>query len=468
MSEVDDIINKLSNIKLQLEPSTDSASQSEEVIKKINQTLSQVENSAAGTLLNNLDIFFESNEIDMTQQFKPEYLKCVPDFDGNPNDLNRYLAVCQSIIDAFYVTNQPNNFQNVYLLNCIIGKLTGNAKLILGTQNVQTWEELKIILSRHFADQRDEACLNRDLVMLRQQNSEKPYQFYERILHILNLLCSFVNIHEADDNAKNLKRNLYNNLALKTFLSGLKEPLGTTVRCMRPKDLPEALQFVTAEYNTQYFQNLSKIPNQRQPTQYFMPTNNQNFTHTRPTLPFNTYTPQRSFNNNQSTFPSQPVPIRPNYNKIPQRFPTNAQVFKNRSNQTNVFKPNPNKQFPPPTPMSINTRQTNNTFRPNYTSYKPQFKNHFQSQANQQPNFTSEELYTTNTVNNDQYYVSGIEQNYYIDDENNSYDAQEPQYFDEFDVNQYAEPEPSQQNPPYASCSNDQNFQDDTQETHKT
>lgn len=481
MSEFGDLIDKLSNLKLELTPSTDSASQSEEVISHINKILSEVkgENSTAGTynisdiqntlslpeiLANNQNNCLSDSsisEIKMAQQFKPEYLSCIPQFDGNPNDLNRYLAVCQSVVDTFYVANEPNNFQNIYLLNCIIGKLTGNAKLILGTQNVQTWDELKTTLSRHFADQRDEACLNRDLVLLRQQNAEKPSQFYERILHILNLLCSYVNIHEANDAAKALKRSLYNDLALKTFLSGLKEPLGTTIRCMRPRDLPEALQFVTQEYNTQYFQNLSKIPNQKQPNEYFRPAINQNYP--RPQSTFNIHTPHNFFNNRPS-FPSQPIAIRPNYNKMQQRYPTNSQVFKSQrpNQQTNVFKPNPNKQFPPPTPMSTSTRQTNNNFRGN-TGQQPHFKNHFQSRPNQQPNFVVEELYNTNSYDTDTLgpeYSEGLEQDPYFYDKDNQYETQnldqESQYYDEVDAGQNIEP--TQQNIPSVSSDNNQNF----------
>lgn len=172
MSDVDEIIERLNNLSLPL--STDSSPDTEDFIQTINQTLSGY-NGAEGTSSNNPNNFIDSNLLDFNMaQFKPEYLNCVPEFDGNPNDLNRYLSVCQSFIDAFYVTAQQNSFQNIYLLNSIIGKLTGNAKLVLGTQNVTTWDQLKTILSRHFADQRDEACLNRDLVMLRQQHSDKP------------------------------------------------------------------------------------------------------------------------------------------------------------------------------------------------------------------------------------------------------------------------------------------------------
>ena len=144
------------------------------------------------------------------------------------------------------------------------------------------------------------------------------------------------------------------------------------------------------------------------------------------------HTPQRFFQN-QPSFPSQPIPIRPNYSKIPQRFPTNSQVFGNQSNQTNVFKPNPNKQFPPPTPMSTSTRQTNNTFRTN-TGQQTHLKNYFQSRPNQQPNFIAEELYKINTVNSDftdPHYEDSAEQTYFVDENNFNEGPLEPQYYDE-------------------------------------
>ncbi|KAH1014411.1 hypothetical protein HUJ04_003252 [Dendroctonus ponderosae] len=63
--------------------------------------------------------------------FKPEYLNSIPTFDGNPTELNRYLAIYK----------------------------------------------------------RDQSCLNRDLVMLKQLPHETAQKFYDKCLEILNLLC---------------------------------------------------------------------------------------------------------------------------------------------------------------------------------------------------------------------------------------------------------------------------------------
>jgi len=446
MSEVDDLRVFFDNLRLSA-PSTGSASSLH------SQEVQEIQTISNKTL--------KTNQVKMPE-FKAEYLNCIPTFDGKPNDLQRYLAVCQSVIDAFYKPNQPNDFQNIYLLNCIIGKLTGNAKLVLGTQNVTTWDELKHILNRNFADQRDEACLNRDLVMLRQQNNEKPSLFYDRILHILNLLCCYINVHEDSDAAKQLKFNLYNELALKTFLSGLKEPLGTTIRCMRPRDLPQALQFVTEEYNTHYFQNTNKLPTQsavrqQSPTQNFKPFQNQfmpQMPQYRPNFS-NSYNPQtpNNFFRQGPQFPSQPIPIRPDYSKLRQHFPTNSQVFKPRQGN-NVFRPNQNKSLPNPTPMSTTTRNSTNMFR------QPQnFQRHYN-----QPNYTVEELYNTQTFDDVKEHADSQSSQEYC---NNAYSEKQifleneetliPQENDYY-TSQYTEPYQSD-NDPSSFYNADANFQ---------
>ncbi|KAJ8933459.1 hypothetical protein NQ314_014016 [Rhamnusium bicolor] len=244
---------------LSLSPLTDSGE--EKNLPSISQNNSlhiQESNIQTSNQIINSKISLTS-ENQIMAQFKPEYLSCVPQFDGNPNELNRFLSTCDSIITAFYDATNPNNFHNVYLLNSLIGKLTGSAKVVVNIQSVTTWNELKDTLYRNFADQRDEACLNRDLVLLKQFPNEKPQQFFDRCLQILNLICSYVDIHEEQVEAKILKRDLYNKLTLKTFLSGLTEPMGKTIRCMRPTDMNQALQFIIQEDNIQYHQNFTNL-----------------------------------------------------------------------------------------------------------------------------------------------------------------------------------------------------------------
>lgn len=352
-----------------------------------------------------------TNLINMSQ-FKTEYLNCVPQFNGDPNELNRYLSICESLIANFYKHENPNDFQNTYLLNSLISKLTGNAKVIVNIQNVSTWDELKTTLLRNFADQRDESCLNRDLVLMRQLPNENPQQFYDRVLEILNLICSYINAHEITDVSKNLKRDLYNNLALRTFLSGLKEPLSTTIRCMKPQTLSEALQLVIQEDNVHYFQNYSNknfVKNTQVQNKPQVP-NNQRFVETPRQFQFNAY-PSNSYrpnnfgpqNFNRNYFPSQPVPIQPRINNQPfpsqpiaiqprmnyqpQKFFTNSQVFKQPQQNNNVFKPNPNRTLPQPTPMSVTSRNTTNQYQQGPSTSRQYYQ--------PQKNFSSEKLFNT-------------------------------------------------------------------------
>lgn len=39
------------------------------------------------------------------------------------------------MIDVFYELNQGNDFLNIYIANCIIGKSTENTTFLLGSQN---------------------------------------------------------------------------------------------------------------------------------------------------------------------------------------------------------------------------------------------------------------------------------------------------------------------------------------------
>lgn len=59
-------------------------------------------------------------------------------------------------------------------------------------------------------------------------------------------------IHESDQNVFSEKKNLFEEMCLKTFLSGIREPLGSNIRGMRPKTLAEAFTNCIQEQNKFY------------------------------------------------------------------------------------------------------------------------------------------------------------------------------------------------------------------------
>ena len=206
-------------------------------------------------------------------QFNVVYLDSIPKFSGETTELSRFIASCDDLINAFLDKNTPDSYNNKYLIYSILNKLEGNAKVIVNINNIASWNDLKLILIRNFADQRDEACLNRDLTNLKQKANDTPLQFYENCLSLLNIICSYIDLNNQNVNDRNLKRNFYKDMTLKVFLSGLRDPLGTTIRSMKPIDLTQAIQFVREEMSVRLFQNSNSEPPIRNNIQ--RPLNNQ-------------------------------------------------------------------------------------------------------------------------------------------------------------------------------------------------
>lgn len=312
-------------------------------------------------------LFNPNNTVDVTMtQFKHEYLNCVPNFSGNPNELNEFLATADSIVETFFDRQNPHNFINVFILKSIQNKITGDAKVAVNIQHCATWEDLKTALKRNFSDQRDEVCLIRDLV-LSKQGSDQPKDYFEKCINLLNLLCSYVDAHETLATSKETKRTLYNKLTLKTFLAGLKEPLGSSIRAMRPNTMQEALQYINEENNIRYCQK-----DFVKPTTNNGNNNSGNRSNQVPRIQYRANTPM--FNNqNQNKQFNQGRPAN-NNNPGPSK--------------QNVFAPNPNfKSSYQPTPMSVSTNHTNRPF-------VSQRANNFQLRNRVVP----EELYNTESV----------------------------------------------------------------------
>lgn len=178
-------------------------------------------------------------------------LQIIPNYDGSPNQLHRFITTCETILTQYYDAETPNCFNNSLILHSILNKLQGKAEEIVNINGVTSWEQLKFVLLKNFGDQRDENCLNRDLVNMKQEN-ESPQEYYNRCIHILNTITNYIQLHETNEAVIICKREFFQAQTLKTFLAGLKEPLGTTIRAMRPPDLATALNYIKEEQNIQY------------------------------------------------------------------------------------------------------------------------------------------------------------------------------------------------------------------------
>lgn len=82
-------------------------------------------------------------------------------------------------------------------MKSIISELKATTRQVININDVASWENLKSVLQRNFADHRDETRLNWDLVSKKEHNNGIPEQFHDRISNILNLLWSYVTKPEA-------------------------------------------------------------------------------------------------------------------------------------------------------------------------------------------------------------------------------------------------------------------------------
>lgn len=347
-------------------------------------------------------------------------LDLIPDFDGTPHKLYRFISLADETLQQYWDNDNTNSVRNRYIFNCIVSKLKGRAEEIISISGANTWPLIKSTLLNTFGDQRDENALLSDLIQIRQKPNEDPITYYYRIISTLNHLTNYINLYERSDVIKQNKIVTYANQALRTLIVGLKEPVQSMIRSLKPISLADALKHLTEDANIRYmsrqnnqFQNTKPIF--RNPTPYIPNPNSY-----RQILPNNNPFQQQFSFPSTSQFPRGPVNVQPR-NLAPQRYPTNSQVFGKNQN-VNVWKPKPNmtNQTNTPTPMSVSTRNTTQhpNFRPNA---RPNFQSNFQPNFQQRPRYTYEELH--NFENPDDFQT---QENLYSDE----YSSQGPYYDD--------------------------------------
>lgn len=279
-----------------------------------------------------------------TPELKREYLDMIPEFHGEPAILPRFLEVCERVVTRFYDVNDPNNFQNEYLMYSLLAKIKGSAAEVVHNSKITNWLELKSTLINGYSDRRDCYTLTLEMGELWQGINESPFDFFYRIQKLLNLLIAYYKNHITDDQA-DILIVFSRKLALRVLLRGLRDPIGSQMRTKNPTDLDTALNMLTNDF---------QIKSKSEPSKSFLPKNNN---------PQNYPKQKRFFNKENSD------PFRNGNNVYQRKDPQNHSDPNNRypSNPHNVSNYS-NSQFCKETPMSISTYNT----RPNYKpSNKP-------------------------------------------------------------------------------------------------
>lgn len=319
-----------------------------------------------------------------TPVLKREYLDMVPDFTGIPELLPRFLEISEKLVTKFYNATDPNDFQNEYLMSSILAKVKGDAASNISSCKINNWLDLKKSLIDCYADKRDVFTLNLELSEQKQEASENPFDYYNRLQKLLNLILSYLMTHLPADQREILSQ-FFRSYTLRILLKGLREPIGSLMRTKNPQDLSSALNMLTNDFQIN-MSNASQSSSK----------NTSNKTNHQKIKPqFNNFNRQyQTFQNQQPIFQNFQRPLaltnspfnQPNNNfrqTTPQNF--NNPNFQNKRSFSKVTATRPpiqNKLFNKPTPMSISTRNTN----PQYGNFRPSGPQ----------NFISEELFNVN------------------------------------------------------------------------
>ena len=219
------------------------------------------------------------------------------------------------------------------------------------------------------------------------------------------------------------------NLTLKAFLSGLREPLGSLIRSRNPISLEIALTHILIEENINYTRNRNNHLNLQQKqhkitTQTHVPRNaasSNSFPQSqRYQMPVRQYAEPKFNYNNMPRFPNQnfsQIP-RPNFSQFP-RTNSFGQHHPQQNFQRNAFQPRGNQPSFKPLPMDT----TSGSFAKRNTSGQTPIP------KRQRPNFASEELfYQDDAANYEDYYY---EYNDQTQDEYQTFYEQETQQFED-------------------------------------
>lgn len=297
----------------------------------------------------------------------PQIIRDIASFDGNPVKLHSFVKCIDNLIPLLDGARDTPIFP--VWMQAIRSKIIGDADTVLEIYGTSTdWEEIKNTLITHYSDKRDEISLTRDLFKLNQNTTVED--FYSRVSHAISLLVNLLNLNEDNADVKLAKNSFYQELGLKVFLAGLKDPLGPIIRAQSPKTLKEALRLCLEEGNFNYVKNPFRPAPQIPPRPtHSVPNLFQQ--HPRPMQP-----PPRPFQPIPRAFQPQPRAFQPRpgpFQPHPRPYHSNSfnQFRPNFPNpHRNVFAQGNNGPQPRPTPMevdpSIRTRQVNYMNRPNF------------------------------------------------------------------------------------------------------
>lgn len=189
---------------------------------------------------NNLSEFVElGNFFNMTTPFDiSSFHKSVPEFDGNVDNLNRFLACCEH-----FHSNLGTDELRTTFLKSLVRKLVGRAfDFYFKKETWATWVELKSALKTYFSPTQSFEGFQIELCKSKQEKLSVR-EFGEKIEKILVEINKISNqIEVAGNNGGEFFKIQNEKLAIKSFLNGLNEPLKTILRSRKYNLVQDAIK----------------------------------------------------------------------------------------------------------------------------------------------------------------------------------------------------------------------------------
>lgn len=289
-------------------------------------------------------------------------LKSIPQYNGDPNKLSTFINSVNTIYNLFSAFNPPlDDFDKAIVFLSIKAKITDKALDSIKDLEFNNWIELRQHLVNSFKDKTNSTTIMNDILKI--QNIKNPYKLLEIIKEKFLAFKSRLSIEEPDINAKNISIRFAEKLIVAHFISMINDPYRNNLATRNPNNLTDVETLLQNDF--QYLRH-SQIP-------------------TKPHVP-----------NRLPNIPPQKFPEK--------SFPTGPINFQNKTPHK-PFAPRQrvqNSQFMKPTPMSTQTRQTQQNITPRNN------QNYFQQQS-KPTHYEVEELFNNENENDEINYEDNYE-----------------------------------------------------------
>lgn len=336
----------------------------------------------------------------------PDIVKSLREFSGNPNEFSSWKKSVDRILKIYETIRGTPKYYGI--LSVIRNKIVGQADTALESYNTPlNWIKISRCLIMHFADKRDIGTLEYQLTTLIQNNNSIS-EFYQLVYQHLSLILNKLACLEMSEESLAIMTQTYRQIALDTFIRGLKGDLSRLLSIREPQDLPQALHLClkidNMNYRTQHALNSQAnfkkfTTSQSGPSYRTMPSQ---------FFPELAHFPQIAKQQNNIPQRYQP-PIPPRYNNY-HNGQHNAQA---RPWQNAQFRPLPPKPLPRADPMdvdrSIHSKIVNYQNRPNYNSAR---------------NLPQNPAYKRYNDSNRAYPANKIQRTYYTETQNHEEDCE--------------------------------------------